>query len=112
MDEATEIYRERSPLNYTDQISCPMILLQGLEDAVVPPAQAEIMIAALEAKGLPYAYVAFEGEQHGFRMAKNIKRAAEAELYFYAQVFGFEPADEIEPLEVAGLYNRGKEEEP
>ncbi len=107
VEEAAEIYRARSPINATDRISCPMILLQGLEDRVVSPAQAEQMIAALEAKGLPYAYVAFEGEQHGFRKAENIRRAAEAELYFYARVFGFEPADDIEPVEIANLPTSG-----
>ena len=74
-------------------------MLQGLEDAIVPPAQAEIIVAALAKKGLPYAYLAFEGEQHGFRKAENIVRSLEAELYFYGRVFGFAPADEIEPVD-------------
>ncbi len=77
-----------------------MILFQGLEDAVVPPAQAEIMVAALRAKRVPFAYVAFEGEQHGFRRAETVKRATEAELWFYGQVLGFEPADDMEPVEI------------
>jgi dipeptidyl aminopeptidase/acylaminoacyl peptidase len=100
--EAREIYLERSPITHVDGLSCPVILLQGLEDMVVPPAQAEQMIEALERKGIPYAYLAFEGEQHGFRKEATIRRAAEAELAFYGQIFGFEPADEIEPIELHG----------
>ena len=70
-----------------------MILLQGLEDAIVPPEQADIIVEALRRKGLPFAYLGFEGEQHGFRKAENIIRAEEAELYFYGRVWGFTPAD-------------------
>ena len=80
-----------------------MILFQGLEDAVVPPAQAEAMVAALEAKRLPHAYIPFEGEQHGFRKAENQVRSREAELYFYGRIFGFRPADDIEPVDIANL---------
>jgi dipeptidyl aminopeptidase/acylaminoacyl peptidase len=101
--EAAAVYRERSPLHFADRLSCPVILLQGLEDKVVPPAQAETMIEALKAKGLPYAYVAFPTEAHGFRQAENIKKAAEAELYFYSRVFRFALADKIEPIEIANL---------
>ncbi len=101
--EAEAVYRERSPIEHTDRLSSPMIILQGSEDEVVPPNQAELMVAALDAKGLPYAYVLFEGEQHGFRKAENIIRALEAELSFYAQVFGFTPAGAIEPVEVHHL---------
>jgi dipeptidyl aminopeptidase/acylaminoacyl peptidase len=101
--EAAELYRQRSPVHFADQISCPVILFQGLEDKVVPPSQAEIMVRALEAKGLPHAYIAFEGEQHGFRQAETIRRAAEAELYFYAQVFNFELAESVEPLDIKNL---------
>ena len=90
--QEAELYRERSPIHHVDRLSTPVILLQGLEDAVVPPAQAEAMAAALERKGIPYEYLAFEGEQHGFRKAETIKRAAEAELAFYGQVFNFEPS--------------------
>ena len=96
-------YAERSPVNFADQLSVPVILLQGLEDKIVPPSQAEIMIASLAKKGLPYAYLAFEGEQHGFRKAENIIRSNEAELYFYGRIFGFTPADEIEPVEIVNL---------
>ncbi|MBI3245964.1 MAG: S9 family peptidase [Deltaproteobacteria bacterium] len=95
-----DLYRERSPIHFTDRLSCPVIFFQGLEDKVVPPNQAEMMVAALRAKGLPVAYVPFAGEQHGFRKAENIKRALDAELYFYAQVFGFSLADPIEPVRI------------
>ena len=101
--EAADLYRARSPIHFVDLISCPMILLQGAEDEVVPPSQAEIMVHALEAKGLPYAYLLFEGEQHGFRKAENIVRSREAELSFYAQILGFEPGDDIEPVPIANL---------
>ncbi len=98
-----DIYHARSPVNFTDQLSCPIIFFQGLEDKVVPPNQAELMVAALRQKGLPVAYVPFAGEQHGFRRAENIKRALDGELYFYARVFGFELADEIEPVNIENL---------
>jgi dipeptidyl aminopeptidase/acylaminoacyl peptidase len=101
--QAAELYRERSPIHHTDQLSCPVILLQGLEDAVVPPAQAERMAGALDAKGIPYAYLAFEGEQHGFRKAENIRRSLEAELYFYGRIFGFGLADPVEPVPIRNL---------
>jgi len=101
--EARATYRERSPITHVDDISCPVILLQGLEDVIVPPRQAEIIVEALERKGRPYAYLAFPGEQHGFRKAENIVRAQEAELYFYGRVFGFAPADAIEPVTIANL---------
>ena len=101
--EAKDIYVERSPVHYADQISCPMIILQGSEDKVVPQAQAEMMVEALEANSLPYAYLLFEGEQHGFRQAATIKRAREAELYFYGRIFDFDPAGEIEPVEIKNL---------
>lgn len=96
-------YVERSPIHATERLSCPVIFLQGDEDKIVPPNQAELMVNALKSKGLPVAYVLFEGEQHGFRKADNIKRALDAELYFYAQVFGFELADEIEPVDIANM---------
>jgi dipeptidyl aminopeptidase/acylaminoacyl peptidase len=101
--EAREKWRERSPIHAFDRISCPVIVFQGLEDEVVPPEQAELMVAALERKGLPYAYLAFEGEQHGFRKAENIQRSLEAEVSFYAQVLGFELGDPIEPVFVHNL---------
>jgi dipeptidyl aminopeptidase/acylaminoacyl peptidase len=101
--EAAEVFRERSPIYAADHISCPVILFQGLEDEVVPPAQAEEMVAALERNGIPYAYLAFEGEQHGFRRAETIRRVHEAELYFYAQIFGFEPSEQLEPVTIKNL---------
>jgi dipeptidyl aminopeptidase/acylaminoacyl peptidase len=97
------LYRERSPVHHVERLSCPVILFQGLEDRIVPPNQAETMVAALRAKGEPVAYLPFEGEQHGFRMAENIKRALDAELYFYSRIFGFEPADQLEPVDIENL---------
>ena len=80
-----------------------MLVLQGAEDEVVPPSQAEVMVEALKANRLPYAYLVFEGEQHGFRMAETIQAALEAELSFYGQILGFEPA---EPIPVLPIENR------
>jgi dipeptidyl aminopeptidase/acylaminoacyl peptidase len=100
---ARDVYRARSPIHFAHQLSCPVILLQGLEDKVVPPSQAEAMLEALRAKDMPVAYMAFEGEQHGFRKAETIQRALEAELYFYSRVFKFPLADEIEPIEIENL---------
>ena len=101
--ERRDLYFERSPIHFVDRLSCPVIFFQGLEDKVVPPNQAEMMVDALREKGLPVAYVAFEGEQHGFRKAENIKRALDGELYFYSRVFGFELADEVEPVAIENL---------
>jgi dipeptidyl aminopeptidase/acylaminoacyl peptidase len=101
--ERAELYEQRSPIHAVDRLSCPIIFLQGLEDKIVPPNQAERMVDALRKKGLPVAYIAFEGEQHGFRQAANIQRATEAELDFYGRIFGFTPAGEIEPVEIENL---------
>jgi len=101
--ERRDLYRERSPIHFVDQISCPMILFQGLEDKVVPPSQAELMVKALCEKGLPVAYIPFDGEQHGFRRAENIKRSLEAELYFYSKIFSFNLADPVEPIQIENL---------
>jgi dipeptidyl aminopeptidase/acylaminoacyl peptidase len=101
--ERRSLYVERSPIHFTDRLNCPMILFQGLEDKVVPPNQAEKMVEAVRAKGLPVAYLTFEGEQHGFRRAENIKRVLEAELYFYSKVFGFDLADPVEPVKIETL---------
>lgn len=98
-----ELYIARSPIHHVDQLNVPVIFFQGLEDKIVPPNQAEMMVEALRRKGLPVAYVAFEGEQHGFRQAANIKRALEGELYFYGRVFGFALADQIEPVPIENL---------
>lgn len=96
-------YRARSPVYFADRISAPVIFLQGLDDPVVPPAQSETMFRALRDKGLPTAYIAFEGEQHGFRKAEHIQRALEAELYFYGRVLGFQPADHVAPVKIENL---------
>lgn len=101
--ERRDLYRERSPIHFTDRLSCPVILFQGLEDKVVLPNQAEMMVDALRAKKLPVAYVPFEGEQHGFRRAENIKRALDGELYFYSRIFGFSAADAIQPVVIENL---------
>ena len=101
--EARDLYRQRSPIDYVDQLSCPVIIFQGLEDEIVPPSQAEAMVEALKAKGVPHAYLPFPGEQHGFRIAANIRRTLDAELYFYGKIFGFEPAGEVEPVAIEGL---------
>jgi len=101
--EDRAIYHERSALYFVDRIQAPLILFQGLEDEIVPPNQAELIVDALRKKGLPVAYVAFEGEQHGFRIAKNIKRALEGELYFYSEVFGFDLAEPVEPVTIENL---------
>jgi dipeptidyl aminopeptidase/acylaminoacyl peptidase len=101
--EKKDLYRERSAINYVDRVSCPLILFQGLEDKVVPPSQSKKFYDAVRKKGLPAAYVAFEGEQHGFRKAGNMKRSIELELYFYSRVFDFKPADRIEPVRIANM---------
>ena len=101
--EDRQVYRERSAIHFVDRIMSPIILFQGLEDKIVPPNQAELIVEAMRVKGLPVAYIAFEGEQHGFRMAKNIKRALEAELYFYSRIFGFALPDPIEPVLIDNL---------
>jgi dipeptidyl aminopeptidase/acylaminoacyl peptidase len=101
--ETADRYQDRSAIHHIDNISAALLLLQGLEDMVVPPNQAEIMLAAMRQKGLPVAYLPFEGEQHGFRKAENKQRSLEAELYFYSRVFGFETADQIAPLTIENL---------
>ena len=97
------LYVERSPVHHTERLASPMILFQGAEDKAVPPAQAQAMYDAVRVKGLPVAFLLFEGEQHGFRRAATIKRALEAELYFYGKVFGFTPADVIDPVTIENL---------
>jgi dipeptidyl aminopeptidase/acylaminoacyl peptidase len=101
--ERQDLYYQRSPINFANRISCPVIFFQGVEDKIVPPEQAESMVTALRANKVPVAYLLFEGEQHGFRRAENIKRTLEAELYFYARVFHFEPADRIEPVIIENI---------
>ncbi|UCF94647.1 MAG: S9 family peptidase [Desulfobacterales bacterium] len=101
--EHRDLYRQRSPIHFGDRLSCPIIFFQGLEDKVVPPRQAEMMVNILIDKGLPVAYLAFEKEQHGFRQAENIKRALDAELYFYSRIFGFDLADPVAPVRIENL---------
>jgi dipeptidyl aminopeptidase/acylaminoacyl peptidase len=101
--ERADLYRERSPINHVEGLRVPVILFQGLEDPVVPPNQAETMVAALQRNGVPHAYLPFEGEQHGFRRAETNIRCLEAELYFYGRIMGFEPAGDPEPVEIACL---------
>ena len=96
-------YRARSPIHFVDRLNCALILLQGLDDKVVPPSQSQMMADAVRTKGLPVAYVTFEGEQHGFRKAENIVRALESELYFYGKVFGFTPADTLAAVAIDNL---------
>jgi dipeptidyl aminopeptidase/acylaminoacyl peptidase len=96
--QATQRYRERSPLAHADRLARPVIFFQGLDDRVVPPAQAEAMAAALAARGVPHAIVTFPGEGHGFRRAENVRRALEAELWFYGRVLGFTPDAAPDPL--------------
>ena len=98
-----DLYIARSPIHHTDKLNAPVIFFQGLEDKVVPPNQSEMMVNALRAKGVPVAYVTFEGEQHGFRQAANIKRALDGELYFYSRIFGFDLADPVEPVPIENL---------
>jgi dipeptidyl aminopeptidase/acylaminoacyl peptidase len=97
------IYQARSPIHFTHQISCPIIFFQGMEDKVVPPNQAEMIVNALNFKGLPIAYVTFPTEGHGFRQAETIKRALTGEFYFYSRIFGFQSADAIDPVEIHNL---------
>ena len=101
--EERDVYFARSPIHFAERLSCPVILFQGLEDRVVPPSQAERMVEVLRGRNMPVAYLAFEGEQHGFRKAETIQRTLEAELYFYSRVFGFPLSEEIKPVEIENL---------
>ncbi|HQE32529.1 MAG TPA: DUF829 domain-containing protein, partial [Propionibacteriaceae bacterium] len=101
--ERKDLYEERSPLFHVDQLSCPMLILQGTDDKVVPPNQAEAMADAVREKGLPVALVMFEGEGHGFRRADSIKASYDAQLSFLGQVFGFTPAGDVPVLPVENL---------
>ncbi len=100
LPQAQQTYVDRSPITHVDRLSCPVFVLQGLDDKVVLPAQAEAIVEAAKERGLPHAYIAFEGEGHGFRKAQNIITWLESELSFYGQVFGFEPAGDITALEL------------
>ena len=103
--EEKSIYQERSPIYHLKQLNCPVIFFQGLKDKVVPPNQAEMMFDAIKEKGLPVAYVSFEEEAHGFRISDNIKKALDSEFYFYSQIFGFEPAELVESIEIINRQN-------
>jgi dipeptidyl aminopeptidase/acylaminoacyl peptidase len=96
-------YRDRSPIHALDHIRCPVLVLQGLEDRIVPPAQAEAIVAALAGNGIPYAYHAFAGEGHGFRGAEAVRRTIESRLAFLGAVLGFTPADDLPPLDLPCL---------
>jgi dipeptidyl aminopeptidase/acylaminoacyl peptidase len=100
--DAADEYRARSPIHFVDMLSTPMLVLQGAEDEVVPPSQAELMVQALRAKGLPHAYLLFEGEQHGFRRAETIRTALEAELSFYRQILDVPSGDGVPELAIEG----------
>jgi len=97
------LYTKRSPLNHAENLTSPVIFLQGEEDKVVPPEQAELMYNSLKTRGIPTAYLLFPNEQHGFRQEQNIKRAQEAELYFYSQIFDFELSEEIDPITISNM---------
>ncbi len=98
--QEAERYRQRSPLNHIEQLDRPVIVMQGLDDHVVPPNQAQAIVDALARRGVPHSYLTFEGEGHGFRKAETIRRALEAELSFYTQVLGIEHPTDVEPVEV------------
>ena len=101
--DAIDVYRARSPINAVDRIDTPMLVLQGAEDEVVPPAQAELIVGVLERKHIPHAYLLYPGEGHGFRKAETIAGARNAELSFYGQILGFEPAGDVPKLAIADL---------
>ncbi len=91
LPEAAELYEQRAPVNRVDGLSCPVLLLQGLDDPIVPPSQSELFRDALVRKGIPHAYRAYEGESHGFRKRETMVDVYESSLSFYGQVFGFDP---------------------
>lgn len=101
--ERRDLYLARSPIHHIEQLACPLILIQGLDDPIVPPNQSQMMFDALRTRGLPVAYLTFAGEQHGFVKAENNKRALEAELYFYSRIFKFELAEEMAPVQIKNL---------
>jgi len=103
LPETEQLYRDRSPIEHVDALNCPVIFLQGEDDRVVPPNQAEAMVGALDQKGIPVAYILFEGEGHGFRKSENVCRALESELGFYGRIFGFAPADDLPALDIRNL---------
>jgi dipeptidyl aminopeptidase/acylaminoacyl peptidase len=98
--QARDVYVARSPIHHLEQLATPLIVLQGLDDEIVPPNQAQMIVDALAARGLTHAYLTFAGEGHGFRQGPNIIRALEAEAYFYSRVFGFELGDPVAPVTI------------
>jgi dipeptidyl aminopeptidase/acylaminoacyl peptidase len=99
-DKGKKLY-DRSPINFLDRLSCPVIVFQGLEDKVVPPNQARLIYKAVKAKGIPVALIEYEGEQHGFRKAENIRNTLEQEMVFFARLIGgFQVADDITPIKI------------
>ena len=96
-------YVERSPINFSGYATCPVIFFQGLEDTIVPAIQSEVMYNTLRENGVPTAYLAFEGEHHGFRMAETIMQCLSAEFFFYSRIFGFDPADDLKPVAIENL---------
>ncbi len=101
--EAVDEYARRSPINFPERLSAPLLVLQGTDDTVVPPAHSERIVEALRTQGLPVAYLTFQGEGHGFRAADSIVRWFESDLYFHGRVLGFEPADDLEPFDIDNL---------
>jgi dipeptidyl aminopeptidase/acylaminoacyl peptidase len=101
--QAASVYRERSPVHLAEKIRAPLLILQGSDDEVVPPAQASEMLAVLEANKVPHAYIEFEGEGHGFRKQETVRRCADAELYFLAKVLDLPVPADIEPIEIHNL---------
>jgi dipeptidyl aminopeptidase/acylaminoacyl peptidase len=101
--EEQKLYDERSPINFVDNIKCPVIIFQGEEDMIVPKSQAEAMVKALKEKKIPYTYQLYSGEQHGFRKTENVIRSLESELLFYGSIFGFSPSDKIPPINIVNL---------
>jgi len=101
--EEEELYRQRSPIEHVEKLSCPVLILQGEEDRVVPPNQARKMHEALLTKGIPTCLKVYEGEQHGFRKAENIEDALDRELAFYGKVFGMEGIPGVMEIEVDNL---------
>lgn len=97
------LYQQRSPLFHADQLNCPVIFFQGLDDKVVPPNQAESMVKALDQKKVAVAYVKFTGEGHGFRQAATIERCLEAEWSFYGQIFGLDVPESVTPVQIKNL---------
>lgn len=112
IDSVIKTFKMRSPYYNIQLLDCPMIFFQGKEDKVVPPEQAEQMVEALKEKGKPVAFLLFDHEQHGFRIAENIKKALEAELYFYSRILGFEPADTLEPIPISNWLKNYEHVEP